>query len=77
MTLEDWLHHLESLHPKGQAGIELGLERVQQVKNELGQAQHCPVIIAVSYTHLDVYKGQGQGDASDASTRTGASVPCY
>ena len=44
-SLEDWLGHLESLHPKGQAGIELGLERVQQVKAALGQTQHCPVII--------------------------------
>ena len=44
-SLEDWLGHLESLHPKGQAGIELGLERIQQVKAALGQTQHCPVII--------------------------------
>ena len=44
-SLEDWLGHLESLHPKGQAGIELGLERVQLVKAALGQTQHCPVII--------------------------------
>ncbi len=44
-SLDDWLRHLESLHPKGQAGIELGLERVARVKAELGQTQHCPVII--------------------------------
>ena len=48
-TLEDCLQHLESLHPKGQAGIELGLERVARVKAELGQergqTRHCPVII--------------------------------
>ncbi len=47
--LSDWLTHLESLHPKGQAGIELGLDRVACVKAELdkerGQVQHCPVII--------------------------------
>ncbi len=44
-SLEDWLAHLEGLHPKGQAGIELGLERIRQVKAVLGQTQHCPVII--------------------------------
>ncbi|MDQ5917525.1 MAG: dihydrofolate synthase / folylpolyglutamate synthase, partial [Pseudomonadota bacterium] len=44
-TLAEWLSHLESLHPKGQAGIELGLERVARVKAELKQVQHCPLII--------------------------------
>ena len=44
-TLNDWLAHLESLHPRGQAGIELGLDRVCQVKAALGQSEHCPVII--------------------------------
>ncbi|MGB9493900.1 MAG: bifunctional tetrahydrofolate synthase/dihydrofolate synthase [Azonexus sp.] len=43
-SLEDWLRHLESLHPRGQAGIELGLERISLVKQALGQTQHCPVI---------------------------------
>ncbi|MBI2306529.1 MAG: bifunctional tetrahydrofolate synthase/dihydrofolate synthase [Rhodocyclales bacterium] len=44
-SLTDWLRHLESLHPKGQAGIELGLDRVARVKAELGQTERCPVII--------------------------------
>ncbi|PKO89204.1 MAG: bifunctional tetrahydrofolate synthase/dihydrofolate synthase [Betaproteobacteria bacterium HGW-Betaproteobacteria-12] len=44
MNLSDWLVHLEGLHPKGQAGIELGLERIRAVKAQLGQVQHCPVI---------------------------------
>ena len=44
-NLNDWLAHLESLHPKGQGGIELGLERVARVKAALGQTQHCPVIV--------------------------------
>ena len=44
MNLTDWLVHLEGLHPKGQAGIELGLERIRAVKAQLGQVQHCPVI---------------------------------
>lgn len=44
-SLSDWLLHLESLHPKGQSGIELGLERVARVKAELQQRQDCPVVI--------------------------------
>lgn len=44
-TLSDWLVHLESLHPKGQAGIELGLERVARVKQVLQQRQTCPVVL--------------------------------
>ncbi len=43
-SLERWLAHLESLHPRGQAGIELGLERVQRVKRELGQHPQCPLV---------------------------------
>jgi dihydrofolate synthase / folylpolyglutamate synthase len=44
-TLGAWLSHLEGLHPLGQAGIELGLERVARVKEQLGQTQHCPVVL--------------------------------
>jgi dihydrofolate synthase/folylpolyglutamate synthase len=43
-SLEEWLVHLERLHPRGQAGIELGLERVRQVSDVLQQRQNCPVI---------------------------------
>ena len=43
-TLERWLAQLESLHPRGQAGIELGLERVQRVKRELGRHPQCPLV---------------------------------
>jgi len=43
-TLDDWLIHLEALHPKGVAGIELGLERVAQVSGALAQQQSFPVI---------------------------------
>ena len=39
-----WLAHLEALHPKGQSGIELGLERVVRVKQILGQDVSCPLI---------------------------------
>ncbi|MEO8410778.1 MAG: bifunctional folylpolyglutamate synthase/dihydrofolate synthase, partial [Propionivibrio sp.] len=44
-SLADWLAHLESLHPQGQGGIELGLPRVARVKVELQQVQTCPVIV--------------------------------
>jgi dihydrofolate synthase/folylpolyglutamate synthase len=43
-SLPFWLAHLESLHPRGQGGIELGLERVRRVKDELRQHPECPVI---------------------------------
>ena len=42
--LSSWLAYLESLHPKGQAGIELGLERARQVSDALGQRSFCPII---------------------------------
>jgi dihydrofolate synthase/folylpolyglutamate synthase len=42
--LGGWLEHLERLHPRGQAGIELGLERVRLVAAVLGQQPFCPVI---------------------------------
>src|SRR3954464_6507623 len=40
-TLAEWLATLEKLHPKA---IDLGLERVAQVKERLGIAFDCPVI---------------------------------
>jgi dihydrofolate synthase/folylpolyglutamate synthase len=42
--LADWLAHLDRLHPRGEAGIELGLKRVRQVSRALGQHPFCPVI---------------------------------
>ena len=44
-SLFAWLKHLESLHPKGQDGIELGLARVARVKAALQQRPWCPVIV--------------------------------
>ena len=43
-NLAEWLAHLESLHPRGQAGIELGLDRVRLVSTGLAQKNFCPVI---------------------------------
>jgi dihydrofolate synthase/folylpolyglutamate synthase len=44
-SLAGWLEFLEGLHPKGQGGIELGLERVARVKDGLRQRQDCPLIV--------------------------------
>lgn len=72
-SLSDWLVHLESLHPKGQGGIELGLERVSRVKAALRQTQHCPLII-VGGTN-----GKGSTCAYLEATYafTGYRVGCY
>jgi dihydrofolate synthase/folylpolyglutamate synthase len=43
--LDAWLAYLEALHPRGEAGIELGLDRVAAVKARLGQRETCPVIL--------------------------------
>jgi len=43
-TLTAWLAHLEGLHPRGQSGIDLGLERVLRDKEALAQEPACPVI---------------------------------
>jgi dihydrofolate synthase / folylpolyglutamate synthase len=40
-TLSDWLGTLESMHPKA---IDMGLERVSQVKDAIGIGFSCPVI---------------------------------
>lgn len=43
-NLSEWLAFLEELHPKGQAGIELGLERVRALKDALCQKETRAVI---------------------------------
>jgi len=73
MTKEDWLAHLEGLHPKGQAGIELGLDRIRRVKDALGQTQHCPVII-VGGTNG---KGRTCAYLENIIDRAGYKVGCY
>lgn len=44
-SLAQWLAHIEALHPRGQQGIELGLDRVAEVARRLGQRPFCPVIM--------------------------------
>lgn len=73
MTKNDWLAHLEGLHPKGQAGIELGLDRIRQVKAALSQSQHCPVII-VGGTNG---KGSTCAYLENIIARAGYRVGCY
>ncbi len=72
-TLEDWLKHLEGLHPRGQAGIELGLDRIRLVKAALGQEQHCPVI-TVGGTNG---KGSTCAYLENIIDRAGYKVGCY
>lgn len=72
-TLNDWLAHLEGLHPKGQAGIELGLERIRQVKAALGQTEFCPVI-TVGGTNG---KGSTCAYLENIIDRAGYKVACY
>ena len=43
-SLPAWLDHLERLHPRGEAGIELGLLRVRRVSEALSQRPFCPII---------------------------------
>ena len=45
LTLDAWLARIEALHPRGSAGIELGLERVAAVKARLDQRETCPVVL--------------------------------
>jgi hypothetical protein len=37
--LDAWLAHLEALHPRGSAGIELGLERVAAIRRGSANAK--------------------------------------
>lgn len=45
VTLDAWLAKLESRHPLGSDGIDLGLTRVRLLKNRLGQRDQFPVIL--------------------------------
>ncbi len=44
-TFSDWLAYLAARHPRGEAGIELGLDRVAAVRQALAQRQTVPVVI--------------------------------
>lgn len=72
-NLAGWLSHLEGLHPKGQAGIELGLERVRRVSEALGQRPFCP-IITVAGTNG---KGSTVAYLESILATAGHKVGCY
>ena len=72
-SLSDWLAHLEGLHPKGQGGIELGLERVSRVKSALQQTQRC-TLITVGGTNG---KGSTCAYLEAIYTLAGYRVGCY
>ena len=44
-SLSRWLEYIESFHPKGRDGIELGLDRAARVRDELKQEKFCPLIV--------------------------------
>ncbi|MGB4467205.1 MAG: bifunctional tetrahydrofolate synthase/dihydrofolate synthase [Azovibrio sp.] len=72
-NLAGWLSQLEGRHPKGQAGIELGLERVRQVSEALGQQPFCP-IITVAGTNG---KGSTVAYLESILSMAGHKVGCY
>ncbi|MEW5973685.1 MAG: bifunctional tetrahydrofolate synthase/dihydrofolate synthase [Pseudomonadota bacterium] len=51
-TLAEWLSFLEAQHPRGQAGIELGLERVRRVLGAMGLSPRLPFpVVTVAGTN--------------------------
>lgn len=72
-SLDEWLLHLEALHPKGQAGVELGLDRVRLVGEVLRQHQHCPVILVTGTNG----KGSTCAYLETILDRAGYRVGCY
>jgi len=71
--LSDWLACLERRHPRGEAGIELGLERVRKVAEVLGQQPFCP-IFAIAGTNG---KGSTAAYLESILNRAGVQVGCY
>ena len=69
-TLSDWLIFLESLHPKT---IEMGLERVNRIRTELGLIPSFP-IITVGGTNG---KGSTCAMLEAILNRAGYRVGCY
>jgi len=45
VSLDAWLAKLESRHPLGSDGIDLGLTRVRLLKDRLGQRDQFPVVL--------------------------------
>lgn len=70
-SLNDWLTHLEQLHP---SAIDMGLDRLRQVANNLKLSRPAPLVITVTGTN-----GKGSTCAFIAAllTSQGLNVGCY
>jgi dihydrofolate synthase/folylpolyglutamate synthase len=72
-TLDEWLVQIESRHPAGRHGIELGLARVSEVARRLGHRQRAP-LITVGGTNG---KGSTCAYLERIYCRAGLRVGCY
>ncbi|MFM7122575.1 MAG: bifunctional folylpolyglutamate synthase/dihydrofolate synthase, partial [Fluviibacter sp.] len=77
-TLDQWLAQIEAMHPRGVAGIELGLERVRVVSEHLGQqaaltAARVPIIMVAGTNG----KGSVVAYLSNMLDRAGYKVGTY
>lgn len=68
MTLEDWLERCERLHP---VSIDMGLDRVQAVRDRLGLAFECPVITVAGTNGKGSTCAMLESIASQAGYRVG------
>ena len=77
-TLDQWLAHIEAMHPRGISGIELGLDRVKAVSEQLGQQA---AITAAAVPVLMVAGTNGKGSVvsylSNMLDRAGYKVGTY
>ncbi|MEW5837455.1 MAG: folylpolyglutamate synthase/dihydrofolate synthase family protein [Pseudomonadota bacterium] len=74
-TLADWLAYIESLHPLGAAGIELGLERVRLVLRALGLGSRLPArVVTVGGTNG---KGSSVAMLEAIALQAGVSVAAF
>ena len=77
-TLDQWLAFIEAMHPRGVAGIKLGLDRVQIVSDQLGQqialANLAAPIVTVAGTNG---KGSVVAYLSNILDRAGYKVGTY
>ncbi|MGM9428260.1 bifunctional tetrahydrofolate synthase/dihydrofolate synthase [Hydrogenophaga sp. MI9] len=70
-SLNEWLAHCERQHPQGISGIELGLDRVQQVARRMGLVMPCPVITVAGTNGKGSTCAMLEAIYSEAGYRTG------
>jgi dihydrofolate synthase/folylpolyglutamate synthase len=73
VDLPGWLAWLESLHPKGEGGIELGLARARRVCAMLDQRPFCPVLTIAGTNG----KGSTAAYLESILVRAGYRTGCY